>query len=74
MTAEERIRAALRFSDVPIKAGFRFRLLAEGAWHRAYRVTLFTGESLEHCEKPSQREGWVSHGVILDRKNNENGM
>ncbi|EGK11820.1 hypothetical protein HMPREF9374_1826 [Desmospora sp. 8437] len=46
MTAEERIRAALRFSGVPIKAGFRFRLLAEGAWHRAYRVTLPTGESL----------------------------
>ncbi|GGA55226.1 hypothetical protein GCM10007416_30560 [Kroppenstedtia guangzhouensis] len=46
MTAEERIRAALRFSDVPIESGFRFRLLAEGAWHRAYRVTLFTGESL----------------------------
>ncbi|EGK14881.1 hypothetical protein HMPREF9374_0071 [Desmospora sp. 8437] len=29
---------------------------------------------LKHCEKVIHREGWVSHGVILDRKNNENDM
>ncbi|EGK11084.1 hypothetical protein HMPREF9374_2153 [Desmospora sp. 8437] len=25
-------------------------------------------------EKAIHREGWVSHGVILDRKNNENDV
>lgn len=46
MTVEERIRAALRFSSVPITTGFQFQLLAEGAWHRAYRIALPNAESL----------------------------